>query len=104
MLGDRVGDPTDVSRVGSQVLHPDEEPDQNEEGKFSQVPSEVDPSFESRRKALVVHFRECSRLGGGGAHGTIQEDKLSFRIHLLKLIYKTREIGVKERFSLGKRT
>jgi hypothetical protein len=31
-------------------------------------------------------------------------EKLSFRIHLLKLISKTREIGVKERFSLGKRT
>jgi hypothetical protein len=69
---------TDFSRVGSQVLHPDQEPDENEEGKFSQVPSEVDPSFESRRKALVVHFRECSRLGGGGIHGEIREDKVGW--------------------------
>jgi len=29
------------------------------------VPTEVDEGFESRRRALVVHFKECCRLGGG---------------------------------------
>ena len=66
---------TDCSRVGSQCLHPDAGPDPLT-GSMSPVIVEVEAGFSERRKRLVTHFNECQRLGGGGQHGEIHDDKV----------------------------